>query len=112
MLKRHCRSAGCKRLPKVLEVLVTPTFAKGLKKLHAKDKIVVDKAVKAIANDPTIGEEKKGDLAGIFVHKFKINKQEVVLAYQPQPDKSQPVSLLLLSLGTHEDFYAELKRHK
>jgi len=96
----------------MLEVLVTPTFAKGLKKLHAKDKIIVDKAVKAIASDPTIGEEKKGDLAGIFVHKFKINKQEVLLAYQPQPDKSQPISLLLLSFGGHENFYSELKRQR
>ena len=94
----------------VLEVLVTPTFVKAAKKLHAKDKMIVDKAVKAIANNPTIGDEKKGDLAGIFVHKFKINKQEVLLAYQLRPTKFQPVSVLLLSLGSHENFYTELKR--
>lgn len=94
----------------VLEVLVTPTFAKAVKKLHAKDKTAVDKAVKAVAHDPAIGEEKKGDLAGIFVHKFKINKQEILLAYQLHPSKFQPVSVLLLSLGSHENFYTELKR--
>lgn len=94
----------------MLDVLVTPTFAKAVKKLHAKDKTIVDKAVKAIANAPTIGEEKKGDLAGIFVHKFKINKQEVLLAYQLRPTKFQPISVVLLSLGSHENFYAELKR--
>nr|WP_315397271.1 type II toxin-antitoxin system RelE/ParE family toxin [uncultured Duganella sp.] len=94
----------------VLEVLVTPTFAKAVKKLHSKDKSVVDKAVKAVANDPAIGEEKKGDLAGIFVHKFKLNKQEILLAYQLRPTKLQPVSVVLLSLGSHENFYAELKR--
>ena len=94
----------------VLEVLVTPTFAKAVKKLHAKDKTAVDKAVKAVVNDPAIGEEKKGDLAGIFVHKFKINKQEILLAYQLHPTKFQPVSVLLLSLGSHENFYVELKR--
>lgn len=94
----------------VLEVLVTPTFAKAVKKLHAQDKTVVDKAVKAVANDPTIGEEKKGDLAGIFVHKFKISKQEILLAYQLHPTKFQPISVLLLSLGSHGNFYAELKR--
>jgi mRNA-degrading endonuclease RelE of RelBE toxin-antitoxin system len=43
----------------VLTVLVTPTFAKAIKKLHDKDRIVVDKAVKAIAGNPSIGEEKK-----------------------------------------------------
>jgi mRNA-degrading endonuclease RelE of RelBE toxin-antitoxin system len=94
----------------VLEVLVTPTFAKAVKKLHAKDKTAVDKAVKAVANDPTIGEEKRGDLTGIFVHKFKVNKQEILLAYQLNPTKFQPISILLLSLGSHENFYNELKR--
>lgn len=94
----------------MLDVLATPTFAKAVKKLHAKDKTMVDNAVKAIANDPAIGEEKKGDLAGVFVHKFKINKQEVLLAYQLRPSKYQPISVLLLSLGSHENFYAELKR--
>lgn len=94
----------------VLEILVTPTFAKAVKKLHVKDKAVVDKAVKAVASDPAIGEEKKGDLAGIFVYKFKINKQEILLAYQLHPTKLQPVSVLLLSMGSHENFYTELKR--
>ena len=94
----------------VLTILVTPTFARAIKKLHDKDKIVVDKAVKAIADNPSIGEEKKGDLAGIFVHKFKINKQEVLLAYQLHPDQSSPVSVLLFSIGSHENFYTELKR--
>jgi hypothetical protein len=70
----------------------------------------IDKAVKAIAADPSIGEERKGDLAGILVHKFKISKQQVSLAYQLHPDKISPLSVLLLNLGTHENFYAELKR--
>jgi hypothetical protein len=94
----------------VLAILVTPTFARAIKKLHVKDKLIVDTAVKAIAVDPSNGEEKKGDLAGILVHKFKINKQEVLLAYTLHPDKRSPVSVLLLSLGSHENFYAELKR--
>ena len=94
----------------VLEILVTPTFAKAIKKLHAKDKLVVDKAVLAIATDPTTGEEKKGDLAGIFVYKFKLNKQELLLAYQIHPEKSSSVSVRLLSIGSHENFYTELKR--
>lgn len=94
----------------MLDILVTPTFAKAVKKLHAKDKAVVDKAVQAIANQPTIGEEKKGDLAGIFVYKFKVNKQEVLVAYQLHPDKFSPSSVRLFSLGSHENFYTELKR--
>ena len=53
---------------------------------------------------PLIGEEKKGDLAGVFVQKFKINRQEILLSYQRQPDKASPVSVLLLNLGSHENF--------
>lgn len=94
----------------MLVILATPTFSKVVKKLHGSEKLAVDKAVKAIAGDPNIGEEKKGDLAGIFVHKFKINKQEVLLAYRPHPNKLSPHSVLLLSIGSHENFYAELKR--
>ncbi len=94
----------------MLAVLVTPTFARAAKKLHAKEKDVVDKAVRTIAGNPTLGEEKKGDLAGIFVYKFKINKQEVLLAYRLEPDKFAPLSVQLLSIGAHENFYAELKR--
>ncbi len=94
----------------MLTVLATPTFARAIKKVHTKDKLAIDKAIAAIASDPTIGVEKKGDLAGTFVYKFKLNKQEVLLAYHLQPDKSAPEAVLLLSLGSHENFYAGLKR--
>lgn len=93
-----------------LKILDTPSFGRVVKKLHARDKKVVDEAVGAIAADPMIGEEKKGDLAGIFVYKFKLNKQEVLLAYRPQPNKSRPKEIVLLSLGSHENFYSDLKR--
>lgn len=93
-----------------LKILDTPSFGRVVKKLHARDKKVVDAAVGAIAADPTIGEEKKGDLAGIFVYKFKLNKQELLLAYRPQPNKFKPQEIVLLSLGSHENFYSDLKR--
>lgn len=93
-----------------LAILVTQTFNRTVKKLHARDKKAVDKAVSEIAEDPKVGEEKKGDLAGVFVYKFKVNKQEVLLAYTLRPDKSKPKEVVLLSLGSHENFYSELKR--
>lgn len=94
----------------MLRVLDTPTFARVVKKLFARDKKSVDETIKKIANDPTLGEEKKGDLAGIFVYKFKMNKQEVLLSYGLLPSKEHPEELVLLSLGSHENFYSELKR--
>lgn len=93
-----------------LQILGTPSFHRVVKKLHARDKKLVDKAIGEIAVEPAIGEEKKGDLAGVFVYKFKINKQEVLLAYRLQPNKSKPRELVLLSLGSHENFYSDMKR--
>lgn len=93
-----------------LRILATPTFGRAIKKLHARDKKAVDKAVAAIAEDAAIGMEKKGDLAGVFVYKFKVSKQEVLLAYALRPDKYKPKELVLLSFGSHENFYAALKK--
>lgn len=89
----------------VLKVTATPVFSKAVKKPHAKDKESVDDAVREIAANPTIGEMKKGDLLGIRVYKFRINKQEVLLSYSVGSDQ-----LLLVALGSHEHFYRDMKR--
>jgi len=86
-------------------VRATPTFGRALKKLHERDKKAVDDAVREIIKAPKIGEEKKGDLAGVRVYKFKLNNREMLLSYQLEPD-----AIVLLSLGSHENFYRNLKR--
>ena len=91
-------------------ILDTPSFNRVVKKIHARDKKDIDAVIRAIASNPAIGEEKKGDLLGIFVYKFKLNKQEVLLAYRLQPSKFKPQELILLSLGSHENFYSNIKR--
>ncbi len=96
----------------VLAVLTTTSFERVVKKLHSKDKKVLDEAVMAVAKNPFIGEEKRGDLMGVFVHKFKLNSQETLLAYRLQPDKKNPTEFVLLSIGPHENFYTQLKRSK
>jgi mRNA-degrading endonuclease RelE of RelBE toxin-antitoxin system len=88
-----------------ISIRVTPTFERAAKKLRARDKKDLDKAVREIAADPAIGAAKKGDLTGVYVHKFKINKQEVLLSYQYTSSE-----IVLLSLGSHENFYRNLKR--
>lgn len=93
-----------------LRILDTPSFNRVVKKIHARDKKDIDAVIRAIASNPAIGEEKKGDLLGIFVYKFKLNKQEVLLAYRLQPSKFKPQELILLSLGSHENFYSNIKR--
>ena len=95
-----------------LTVLSTASFDRLVKKLHAKDKKVLDTAVVEVAKNLLIGEEKRGDLAGVFVYKFKLNNQEILLAYKLQPDKVNPTEFVLLSIGPHENFYDQLKRAK
>ena len=94
-----------------LPVSASSSFNRISKKFHARDKAVLDDAVKDVAKDPSIGEEKKGDLAGIFVYKFKINNNETLLAYELQPNKLQPELVVLLAVGPHENLYEQLKRN-
>lgn len=93
-----------------LMALLTATFDRLVKKLHAKDKKVLDAAVVEVANSPFVGEEKRGDLARVFVLKFRINNQKTLLAYKLQPDKNKPTESVLLSVGPQENFYDQLKR--
>lgn len=88
------------------DILQKPFFKKTYKKLHSSEKEVVDDAIKEIIKDPGIGELKKGDLAGVSVYKFKVNKQEKLLAYVFDED-----SIMFLSIGSHENFYRDLKKN-
>jgi len=94
----------------MLSISASPSFSRIAKKLHAKDKLVLDDAVRWIAANHQSGEEKKGDLAGVYVYKFKLNTQETLLAYELKPDKLNPSEWVLLAVGPHENFYAALKR--
>jgi len=84
---------------------MTPTFRKSFKKLYKNQQEEVKKEIKKIVNDPEIGEEKKGDLNRVFVHKFKMDKQLTLLAYQFDPE-----TRILLMLGSHQNFYRNLKQ--
>jgi mRNA interferase RelE/StbE len=86
-------------------VTQSSVFARAYKKLHLQQKQDVDKAVEAIILEPLSGEAKRGDLAGIYVYKFKSQNQLVLLAYEFDPKTRH-----LLLLGSHENFYRELKR--
>jgi len=88
-----------------IRVLYMPVFKKIYKKLHDKEKVIVDKVIEEIIKDPKLGEEKKGDLKNVFVYKFKIHHQEMLLAYEWNPKER-----LLLAIGVHENFYRDLKK--
>lgn len=89
-----------------MQLLVTPTFERAVKKLHPPQKADLDEAVKIIAGNAQIGETKVGDLAGIQVYKFRLGDQLCLLAYR----RLDEATLKLLMLGPHENFYRNLKR--
>jgi len=61
-----------------------------------------------IAEDPFRGEPKKGDLKGVWVHKFRFLQEEYLLAYEIDKKKK---AVIFLAVGGHENFYRELERY-
>ena len=82
-----------------------PAFKRVYKKLAAGQQAVVEDAMRVIIAEPEVGEAKKGDLAGVHIHKFPLDRQEMLLAYEWDPK-----TRVLLLLGSHENFYRDLKR--
>ncbi|MDP2901555.1 MAG: type II toxin-antitoxin system RelE/ParE family toxin [Methylovulum sp.] len=77
------------------------------KKLHDNVVADVDQAIVTVANNPEIGERKKGDLADLRVYKLRSNGQLYLLGYTV----SDAIQLVYLeSIGSHENFYRDLKR--
>ncbi|NWO04161.1 MAG: type II toxin-antitoxin system RelE/ParE family toxin [Alteromonadaceae bacterium] len=94
-------------MAEITAVLQTPTFKKAVKKLKPNQKQDLDAAVKELMKCPTLGTQKKGDLAFLRVYKFKMNKQLTLLGYHFDDGK---LVLELMALGSHENFYRDLKR--
>ena len=84
----------------------TPAFKKVYKKLFKNQLPEVNAAIREIVRNPSLGQEKKGDLAGVLVHKFDVQNQEFLLAYH-----TDDTTVILLALGVHENFYLDLKKN-
>ncbi len=82
-------------------------FVRRTKKLNPQAKQALDVAVQTIINETTVGELKAGDLAGVRVYKYKHAHQQYLLAYEYHALSD---TLDLLSHGSHENFYRDLKR--
>ena len=87
-------------------ILQTPSFARTVKKLNQNQKADLDSAIRIVAEDPDSGEPKKGAPEGVRVCKFSMNKQLTLLAYS---HRAEILTLTLLALGPHENFYRDLK---
>ncbi len=88
-------------------VVQTATFQRQIKKLYKNQKQDLDAAIHEILKNTTVGEMKKGDLAGVQVYKFFMTNQLTLLAYEFFENQLQ---LHLLMIGSHENFYRDLNR--
>ena len=91
----------------MINILQIPLFKRQYKKLKSKQVAILVIEIKNIVDDPNLGEEKKGDLKGVFIHKFRVDKNLILLAYTWDAKTRN-----LLMLGTHENFYRDLKKYR
>lgn len=89
-----------------MKIQQTLSFKSKAKKLNKNQIIDLEESVKIICENPLIGAKKKGDLAEVYVYKFKMNKTLYLLAYTWDEDEDL---LTLLKIGVHENFYRDLK---
>ncbi len=89
-----------------MKIIQSRQFAKKVKKFIKQEKKSLDKQILLIANNPFIGLEKKGDLRGVYVHKFKMRNTQYLLAYQYASE-----NLELIMIGSHQNYYRDLKNY-
>ncbi|MDP2810543.1 MAG: type II toxin-antitoxin system RelE/ParE family toxin [Rhodocyclaceae bacterium] len=95
-----------------------PPFSRFVKKAHKPLQLAIEDAVDEVCGNAEVGEAKVGDLAGIWVHKFKFNRQEYLIAYRPPAPEARrqgaDMEVLIIDfyqVGSHENFCDELKRY-
>ncbi len=89
-----------------MKIFQSRSFSKKVKKFSRQEKDILDEEIRSIIEKPTIGTEKKGDLRGVFVHKFKIGPIKYLLSYRFVCD-----DLELIMIGPHENYYRDLKNY-
>jgi mRNA-degrading endonuclease RelE of RelBE toxin-antitoxin system len=84
-------------------IIQSTSFEKKVRKFGRQEKRILDNQIRKILDDPAIGHEKKGDLRGVFVHKFKMHATQYLLAY-----RFLGGNLELIMIGPHENYYRDL----
>jgi mRNA interferase RelE/StbE len=67
-------------------------------------------AIQEIRNDPSIGEQKLGDLAGISAYDVSYKGTNYEIAYRVEENDDGELVVVILA-GSRENFYEELKRY-
>ena len=87
-----------------MRIIQSRSFETRVQRFRKQEKKVLDQQVRRISKDPSIGQEKRGELRGIFVHKFKIHATQYLLSYR----MAGADTLELIMIGPHENYYRDL----
>ena len=89
-----------------MKIIQSRSFENKVKRFSKKQKTILDKQIRNIIDTPSIGQEKRGDLRGVFVHKFKIASIQYLLSYRYRTN-----ILELIMIGPHENYYRDLSTY-
>ena len=89
-----------------MRIIQSRSFERKVKRFSEPEKKILDRQIKNILDNPTIGQEKKGDLRGVFIHKFKIQTIQYLVSYRFVGN-----DLELIMIGPHENYYRDLKTY-
>ena len=87
-------------------ILQSRSFERKVKKFTKREKNTLNEQIRRIMDNSFIGSEKKGDLRGVYVHKFKLQTVQYLMAY-----RFVGGDLELVMIGPHENYYRELKSY-
>jgi mRNA-degrading endonuclease RelE of RelBE toxin-antitoxin system len=89
-----------------MKIIQSRSFEQRVKKFNQAQKMILDEQIRLILENPNIGDEKKGELSEVYMHKFKIKTIQYLLAYRFNEKK-----LDLIMIGPHQNYYRDLKRY-
>ncbi len=89
-----------------MRIIQSRSFERKVKRFSKQEKGILDKQIKKILENPVMGEEKRGDLRGVFIHKFKIQTIQCLVSY-----RFVGKDLELIMIGPHENYYRDLKTY-
>jgi len=89
-----------------MKIYQSRTFENKAKKLSKQEKETLDDEIKKIAENLLIGEEKKGDLKGVYIYKFNMKSVKYLLSYRMIKSDVE-----LIMIGPHENYYRDLKAY-
>ncbi len=89
-----------------MRVVQSRLFKNRIKKFSKSQKSELDNVIRLLLKHPDSGNQKKGDLKGVFVYKFKIKNSLFLIAY-----RFSGSLLELIVIGEHENYYRTLKSY-